>query len=99
MLCGICLCEVAPEELPLGIGPVCGHQFHKDDCWLRSRTPGSCLMICSLGYSLCSVVQLLDHASLHTHNHTLTHSLSLVLVVMMRSKEFKTSRSILMLIF
>ena len=39
-----------------------------------------------------------DHASLHTHNHTLTHSLSPVLVVMMRSKEFKTPRSILMLI-
>ena len=30
--------------------------------------------------------------------HSLTHSLSLVLVVMMRSKELKTSRSILMLI-
>ena len=43
-------------------------------------------------------IQLLGHASLHTHNHTRTHSLSLVLVVMMRSKEFKTSRSILMLI-
>ena len=42
----------------------------------------------------------LSHASLHTHNPTLTvrHSLSLVLVVMMKSKEVKTSRSILMLI-
>ena len=52
--------------------------------------------------AFCLSLQLLDHASLHTHNHThnhtLTHSLSLVLVVMMRSKEFKTSRSILMLI-
>ena len=38
----------------------------------------------------------LSHASLHTHNPTLTvrHSLSLVLVVMMKSKEVKTSRSI-----
>ena len=43
-------------------------------------------------------IQLLDHASLHTHNHTLTYPLSLVLVDMMRSKEFKISRSILMLI-
>ena len=42
----------------------------------------------------------LSHASLHTHNPTLTvrHSLSLVLVVMMKSKEVKTSRSIRMLI-
>ena len=30
--------------------------------------------------------------------HTLTHSLSLVLVVMMRSTEFNTSRSVLLLI-
>ena len=34
--------------------------------------------------------------SLHSQNHTLTYSLSLVLVVMMRSKELKTSRSIRM---
>jgi hypothetical protein len=37
-------------------------------------------------------------SALQPHSHTLTHSLSLVLVVMMRSKELKTSRSILMLI-
>ena len=35
-------------------------------------------------------IQLLDHASLHIHNHTITHSLSLVLVVVMKSKELKT---------
>ena len=43
-------------------------------------------------------IQLLDHDSSHTHNHTLTYPLSLVLVVMMRSKGFKTSRFVLMLI-
>ena len=37
-------------------------------------------------------------SALRPHNHILTHSLSLVLVVMMRSKDLKTSRSILMLI-
>ena len=36
--------------------------------------------------------------TLYTHTRTLTHSLSLVLAVMMRSKKLKTSRSILMLI-
>ena len=34
-------------------------------------------------------IQLLDHASLRTHNHTLTYPVSLALVVMMRSKEIK----------
>ena len=40
----------------------------------------------------------LSLAFLRTHNHTLTHSLSPVLVVVMGSMELKTSRS-LMLIF
>ena len=53
-------------------------------------------LILSLGCHMwCNVW---DWSSALQPTHILTHSLSLVLVVMMRSKELKTSRSILMLI-
>ena len=48
--------------------------------------------------TLCAALSPLSWSSLHTHNHTLTYPLSLALVVTMKSTEFKTLRSILMLI-
>ena len=72
-------------------------------CVAAIDTIAHCVTLCCLSLivshsvvSHSAVSQLLDHASFRTHNHTLAYPLSLVLEVMMSSKELKTSRSILM---
>ena len=68
------------------------------ELWLQRSALISHILPCSIIIWLEWRTQLLDHASLHTHNHTLTHSLSPVLVVVMGSMELKTSRSLMLIL-